>query len=31
MPSRLGDKSLGVTNAIEVVDEDVKVLLLGIK
>jgi hypothetical protein len=31
MPSRLGDKSLGVTNVIEVVDEDVKVLLLGIK
>jgi hypothetical protein len=31
MPSHLGDESPRVTNAIEVVDEDVEVLLLGIK
>jgi hypothetical protein len=28
MPSHLGDESLRVTNAIEVVDKDVEVLLL---
>jgi hypothetical protein len=31
MPSHLGDESPRVTNVIEVVDEDVEVLLLGIK
>jgi hypothetical protein len=30
-PSHLGDESPRVTNAIEVVDEDAEVLLLGIK
>jgi hypothetical protein len=31
MPSCLGEESLSVTNVIEVVDEDTKGLLLGIK
>jgi hypothetical protein len=31
MPSRLGDESPRVPNAIDVVDEDAKLHLLGIK
>jgi hypothetical protein len=31
MPSHLGDEFPRVTNAIEVIDEDVQVIFLGIK